>query len=562
MNADVKMTLNNSYHVELIDSITGKVRKEGTFHNIVTKNIAQVITGTANNASEESTGWGNITGILTAIIVGNGTVQPTYEDTAVTSELWRNRSAESTTFEWLDDYTGRGTVVFSFPATSSYVGTVTEVGLYYEGRGAYAAADVRYAGMATHALFTDSEGSPISFDKTDTDILKITIAVECSLRSATAYFEIFKKPFLIPSLLLGTGLIVPNYHQLIYRYGKLNLCRYYSDLNIFQMYNATNMSKLSEVMDVAVSESLVGLNSAEESYMRYPVSRLLSTNITSETYFKAIAVPIIGYWKLPNESIFPAYKISGINLGVGDGSTKSFENPLGYFKKDTDKVYKNGALLTRGTDYTISNAGNKDCMPELSELNMPVRVYSDAPKRTNTSLKPFILASTLKNSTLSYVSGSYTNCFNAASPLYIEYSEPVTLNCLKSTAGLLYDTSSSGLRDLPIGTTLYVDASVDGVTYEEVASIVTVNAGGNFTLDFLDTTAKYWRIRTSLTQDVVLYNNESEARYFTLNRKDPYIVFTEAPAEGDILTMDVEMDLIMKNSNFVIDLGCKINFTV
>ena len=83
-------------------------------------------------------------------------------------------------------------------------------------------------------------------------------------------------------------------------------------------------------------------------------------------------------------------------------------------------------------------------------------------------------------------------------------------------------------------------------------------------IDFEDKTAKYWRLRTSYNQvdwAVAITNNATDA-HIVLNRKQPNIVFTVAPAKDDIITMDVDMDIIMKNSNFVIDLYFRLDFSI
>jgi len=354
----------------------------------------------------------------------------------------------------------------------------------------------------------------------------------------------------------------------------MNLCRYYYDVENFTgytvNYGATSQSIITSI-DQAMVSAPVSVTKGDTKYFKYPAVRLASTSITEERYFKAVAIPGIGYWKLPNDDIFPAYTISGINIGTGDGVTTTFENPLCYFKKDTEKIYKNGVQLTRDTDYTINNIGNKLCLPEVAEIKAPVKVTSNVNATTTLTCKPLFWPSAYLRYNAVNAPKDKACWFNNTNPLYIEYEEEVTFNCLKCTGGFKAFSGTNGWNQVPAGTVFYIDASTDGETYVELGSWTVVEASNNgttyvFNIDFEDTTAKYWRFRTSYTSYPIGIEYDEygsyPGRYIMLSRKDPDIVFTEAPADGDVITMDVDMDLIMKNGNFVVDIGCKVNVTV
>ena len=91
--------------------------------------------------------------------VGSGEGTPATTDTQLFNKLWEF-SVDSTTTkshvrteeepeEWC-----QLVKKFTIPATSSYVGTITECGLYC-------------SNLLTHALISDAEGNPISIEKTD-----------------------------------------------------------------------------------------------------------------------------------------------------------------------------------------------------------------------------------------------------------------------------------------------------------------------------------------------------------------------------------------------------------
>ena len=551
MQTGLKFNFNNNYHIELIDSHTGKVKQSGDFHNIVINNFKLFLAGKSNALR-----WSNI---FRQLEVGSGTTTPTVNDTGLAKSLWRaNPSATIIPAEWVDDYTMRKAVQFTFPANASYVGTVTEVGLI---NNLTSSSDV-YSDdpgvICTRALLTDSEGQQISFVKTDTDILKITVTVEVSMSSTSEAFKIFKKAKLLeyivdmpyPDNTRGT---YPAIHA--YRHGLPQLLRF--DHDIEKGYGK----------DTAVTTNLNTTNNSnkDEAYITCS-ARLANTTITKQTYYKAVAIPNIGYWPLPNEAIFPTYSIKDIQVGTGDGVTTIFENPLNYFKEATDKLYKNGTLLTRGVDYTISNVGNKDCSPEINQTNKVVKVTSNIDLSLyKGDVAPLIYPSifTIKPAK-DYDALTESPLFNYSNPLYIEYENPVTLNCIKCIERLQRIYINGIAADLPVGTTFYIDYSTDGETYVEVGSATTTQTNGTFMIDFEDKTAKYWRLRTSYNHAdwaVAITNNATDA-HIVLNRKQPNIVFTVAPAKDDIITMDVDMDIIMKNSNFVIDLYFRLDFSI
>lgn len=563
MQSNIGIKFNNKYHIELIDSITGKVKQSGDFHNIHLKNFWNFILGNSSDNSSFTPPSTSVYNLGYVVSLGSGTTEPKFENTALASRLWASSSSSTSTevypanvtYEWLDDFTLCKKETFTFPATSAYVGNVTEIGLGCMAYNSYASRHQASNAVYTRALLTDSEGQVISFNKTDLDILVVSISIELSLISNSETFKIVRQCKFL-EYILGKQSSVS---AIVLNLGYPTLIRYTSDRNVVSTLPGTSV--WSSASGVTAHASLSGHNG---SYT-YATYRLPATEVTAQTFFNAIAIPSLGYWELPNESIFPAYTIKDISIGTGDGTTTDFINPLNYFKKHTEKIYKNGTLLSRDIDYTINHMGNKDCKPEVAQL-YPIKKVSAAIDIASymgqydisaySLIWPSAVAGTLKTSDME----NSAKCFSNNAPLYIEYEEEVTMNCLKCSGGLRGLSSSGGYSDITTGTLFYLDYSTDGETYVEIDSVATTTTPASFVIDFPDTTAKYWRIRTNYSRSVVGINVASN--YLTLQRKDPYITFTQAPAEGDVLTMDVDMDLIMKNSNFVVDVNCTINFTI
>lgn len=565
MQTSINLKFNNTYDVKLINSTNGEIKQSGSFHNIVTKNLMQMLMGGHSTNlqpfSGSTTSW-VLYNILGGLAVGSGTNEPSFTDTSLQSKLW-DAGASSTSREWLNDYTVRCTGKYSFPATDYYVGTISEAGLcpnYQE----------RYNGdyntrfdpncLMTRSLFTDSEGQVISFNKTDLDILEISVTVEISMASSSENFILYKKPYLL-AVIAGFVTFYSSYIN-FGEMGGIDLRRYRYDLE-----NLTTSLVVEQAVASYSSNYTANLTyDGSTAQITVPQVRMGTGTITEERYYKAVALPFLGYWKLPNENVLPAYTISGLQVGVGDGVTTTFENPLNYFKAGSDKVYKNGVQLVNGVDYTLSNICNKDYLTELSDFNYPIKVTS--------SLMGSELLNNIKGQIGSFIRPSITpyktpsqfdintECcaFNYDNPILIEYEEAVTLNYLKADALITVYLNNGDTNSLYGNYTLYVDASQDGKVYDNLGSY-TANSG-TFTFDFTETTAKYWRIRTSYNESNRALILSGQGSYLTLGARKPNIVFTEAPAADDVITMDVEMDVIMKNSNFVLDIGCSITFSM
>ena len=564
MQTAINLKFNNTYDVKLINSTNGEIKQSGSFHNIVTKNLMQMLMGghsTNLQPFSGTTSW-QLYNILGGLAVGSGTNEPSFTDTALQNKMW-DTGASSVSREWLNDYTIRCTGKYSFPATSSYVGTISEAGLcpnyreYYNGN-----YNTRFDPncLMTRSLFTDSEGQVISFTKTDLDILEISVTVEISMASSSANFILYKKPYLL-AVIAG----VVTFYDTSESFGEMggiDLRRYHYDLE-----NLTTSISVEQAAAHYSSNYTANLTyDGSTAQITVPQVRMGTDTITEERYYKAVALPFLGYWKLPNENVLPAYTISGLQVGVGDGVTTTFENPLNYFKAGSDKVYKNGVQLVNGVDYTLSNIGNKDYLTELSDFNYPIKVTSGLMGSELLNNIKGQVNSLIRPSIAPYKTPSQfdinTECctFNYDNPILIEYEEAVTLNYLKAYSLITVNLNNGDTNSIYGNYTLYVDASQDGQVYDNLGSY-TANSG-TFTFDFTETTAKYWRIRTSYNESNRALILVGQGSYLTLGARKPNIVFTEAPAADDVITMDVEMDVIMKNSNFVLDIGCSITFSM
>ena len=299
MQTSINLKFNNTYDVKLINSTNGEIKQSGSFHNIVTKNLMQMLMGghsTNLQPFSSTTSW-SLYNILGGLAVGSGTNEPSFTDTALQNKMW-DTGASSVSREWLNDYTIRCTGKYSFPATSSYVGTISEAGLcpnykeYYNGN--YNTSFDPNC-LMTRSLFTDSEGQVISFTKTDIDILEISVTVEISMASSSENFILYKKPYLL-AVIAGVVTFYDTYRNFD-EMGGIDLRRYRYDVENLTTSLAVEQASTSRYPDITL------VYDGSTAKITVPQARMGTDTITEERYYKAVALPFLGYWKLPNYKI-------------------------------------------------------------------------------------------------------------------------------------------------------------------------------------------------------------------------------------------------------------------
>jgi len=570
MEGKINTNIKGLYHVQLRDSITGKIKYDNTFHNMLVCNGL----GSMTNHNGVRGGWEVVNGLY----VGTGTTEPNFSNTGLASLLW-SASATSVNFVTSNDgYTQKSTKTFSFPATSSYVSnSISEAGLFYQWRWSSESggASQRYPYMVTRCLFTDSEGHSITIAKTDLDILDITVEIEITLNSSNEnIFKMYPNQRKVLSNIMSpiTG------NQGAYEaFGKLSLFKFDEDRNgihpngsnpniDFGAYSVNNGLAFGTSID----------NTTKTATLTHSNVRIPSTSITSETYYRGLGFGVYGIFMFPSSEFTP-YDITEIEIGVGDGESTEFLNPLSYFLEDSQKIYIDEVEVP-DTDYTINHMGNVNKKFEVSQNIKPLTATSDI--LYNDSIWGEYtgeVASMFKPTTTSrkVISKFDTTleCFgiNSDNPAILDFGEAKTFNFIQGyNIKLLRKAKSGGAYSQTTSTaTIYVDSSDNGTDWDEVTS---VNISSNSIFKDFDesVTARYWRIRTNLAaEDTTYYNvlcirsdNYTSDCGIALGNCDPMIVFDTAPADGAVITMSVKMDIIMKNSNFVVDLAPIISLQV
>ena len=299
MNIDASIKFKNNYRLQHIDTITGETLHDLEFHNVV---LDQIIDTVKKIPVYPQGGFG--------IAIGNGSGTPSASDTQLFHEIKKFIGAEGGVIancSKKDNNTLLFSLSVTIPASASEVYDISEVGVcfYDSGNGMK---------LVTHALILDSEGNPIIVKKKDTD----TIILNCELyvtfeSEGIENFDI--EAFVNGSSYLGTLGIQYIFGAATSLEAQRVSNARYNDYNCDMYVNCPSTYYLS-------SPSWVKDKNAKTLTVNIGPSRL--PEFSMPTYIRGITFGKLGTIKLPNETIFPRYKISNITVGIGDGETTKF----------------------------------------------------------------------------------------------------------------------------------------------------------------------------------------------------------------------------------------------
>nr|DAX58176.1 MAG TPA: hypothetical protein [Caudoviricetes sp.] len=543
VNLTNNLSFETNYNLKLVRE--DKLIQEVNTHNVI--NMQRLLVHNSKS------------GFISYLSIGQGTGTPTKTDTSLFKVLWdvtpsllsepnkinRHYPTEEDPNTYLE-IIGK----FKVPATSQYTGTITELGIGYNTQ------------LLTHALIRNTEGNPISINKTDIDVLFIEITLKIFFKESE-YIKIQKNCLDVYSVVFR-----PQY--------RVNLRDMLSGVevlwNTYNVIEGKTLSSLSEYMaqqllQISCTTYIGGCSITNEGKLSINNLRLGNNFDNGEQNFiMGLCIGKIFIIEFPNENIFPRYEIKNIKVGTGDGVKKEFECPMNYFIPETDKIYINGVLQNRNTDYTLDPYNNNQGVPELMACNKA--------KITGGISSNYIAANifnVIKNN--AYVNSSSTSDtfspviyrLDVNHPLYIDMQKETRVNYLQ--LGCLQSEMSS----YNINVTLYVSDTPDG-EYTEVCTInkdaytPIPNDNYGIFMKFPTINKRYFKVTTT-NNEYALVNNFSynwslvllsKGTNFLLGYIGEGIKFINPPAEGDVITMEASTDLPMKNNNFVFDVNMEI----
>lgn len=565
------MQINLQDHIKVVTNYNFKLlRNEVLLQEVNTHNILTDIFWTGGNNSSKGVGIQSCN-----IKLGSGSGTPKTSDTDLFQPLWQKakdstsssyhaRTSESNE-EWI-----QLTNKYTFPADTTYVGTITECGLYDT-----------YRLLCTHALLLDAEGNPISIEKTDLDVLIIEVAIRL-------YFTENE------SIKMIRADHTPFWTHL-FSNDSSRACLYYTN-NLEVLWSIQDSLDGNEMY---LNNFARGSTTDWNSYLstaicngkqNIPITTLreltfnaahLGTDwpVTGQHFIRGLRIMRSFIIPFPNTDIFPAYNITGMDVGIGDGETTEFICPMNYFVKDTDKIYIDGVLQTRGVDYIVESDNNNQMLPELMACNDAIITggYYYIDNSYNNFYAPVFRAVLNASKITGYNAGgfypagnraTYATSFDKDHPLFIDMQKEVKVNTFQIGSQYNSSTYNGGVKY----TLSYSD---DGVDYVELATIIkTTNTVSKITFDtiikrYFKVTIEYVSSTSNVSSNSYRDTTESNSTYSAAVDKNNLcllgyvghgIQFTNPPAEGAVITMDATTDLPMKNENFVFDATLKLSY--
>ncbi len=544
MKATVGIKVHNHFDFELKNTLTGDVKKYRSY-NVVVDPIRY------SYYSDRSP--------MNIICIGDGSGIPKETDTGLFHMTGYGRTTNSQTIS--DGKNGVLTLTLTILETQGN-GNITEVGIgrynTYYGAPAWSqtSAFPSYAVLSTHSVITDAEGNPIAITKTDTDILTVTATFYASVASDSSLTLRYFRPSTGVSIGKGT-----NQNNIVncacggtpnYRYSSLT---------------ATYSLCLSGVTRPPYTNGQININTnlppaygIGDRYYPFPHNNgpvtdwLLairgSMNILSNEansshtiLIKSIIIEDTGFIELPNQDIFPTMQLSLDNVLTGDGIKTSFDLPVPELKTEGAEVYIDGVMQSPSS-YTFN--GKNYTLPQAWESNDTRYLQEDTGYViTGTGMMPFYP----NYNRIGHPYGGICTA-TASRPIVYDFEKPISVNAI-----------------CPLSVTnpidVYLDYSQDGFEWENAAVLpkgTPYIAGNDYMPDinnavlFSEITARYWRFRTTIADNVTSVTNNAFAAVF--GNMKPGLVFNTPPAAGSLISVKAHTDYPIKNDHW------KLNVTV
>ena len=542
MKVGMKLSLHNYFDVELQNTQTGEIRRYKAYNTVTDLFYKRIFecNGSSIGTTEMvcvGTGTGTITESSTSIFatVNSGTKLLTHKEyTCISPGTFRRIS----------------TAVFG---ETDALGNLTEIGV---GSG--------NTNLATHAFFTDSEGNPITIEKTNTDRLTVTVTIYSTVSVSGAgrrgtlpmsiCYDYADSDYWYPSRRLAVmnevGLKTPLYgksaelgagsHMSNLLFGTNPFC----DSNSFS--TALLISGLYEPIpgyfDASGFTGTIALNWTSNTKtlpatLRYTLrDQIKSTNNNcsdGRTFeIKSMNLYDLLSFTFPNHSVFPPKELeftlvgdgvtTGFNLGVPELMAGDSNFPV---TVTIDGVATN-AYTFNGKDFTLKQAW---CTADNKYL------VGSTIRKQQSRVKGRILVPFYGTS----MSGGYIKKEDGT--LVYDFELPKAVNTLQSEIACVLEYSN------------------DQTTWTEAARITTTNVVEPpipTVVTFNEISARYWRVTSTwkFDNDSGSYSRNNAIHFAgNFDKVTPQIEFSTPPANGVEIKVKAYTEYPLKNANWLID---------
>lgn len=294
----------------------------------------------------------------TTLRVGDGNKQPTEQDTALTKQLWSLNITDGS-FTVHEDFKGIQVIMtYVIPATSSYVGTIRELGLVSDNL------------LITHALLKDAEGNPYEIEKSDLDQITISYAVDVTMLG----------DFYINGSAWDHGTYGAGLFSYTVTFGNVGLSlasTFFKPIVKNNRYNCPVTSLFS---------TNTARGDRNTCRIDIPKARMTASSSYNNHYIFSLITSRRDFGiNFPNE-ILPPMFLKNYDVGKGDGITQDFIPPIPMWDENTEEIYIDGQLQIRNIDYTCDHMHNLQKNVELLPLFQATIIKNQNEKNPSNAL--------------------------------------------------------------------------------------------------------------------------------------------------------------------------------
>lgn len=496
---NIRGKIHNKFHLQLLRQKTGEVIQEAFAENVVTIRAWSLFF--SSNSREPD--------INSYVVLGEGSGQPAATDTQLFKYKFSYHRDGAPTITW--DYpTSSAVITYTIPASSDYVGNLTEIGLDADGGN----------NCCTHAMLVDSEGQSITIAKTELDILIVTAVVYATITSSDPLFT-WVPPADNSYFRWALGQKGTDYFTaaiLLNNSAQMEGEQYLDDV----FYNSSNRISQTYAMNYAAKTKTF--------------SARFATGEANLGVIQKVLIEGYGAISFPNSAVFAPYTVKNIPIISGDGSTTRFKVPFGKFIRGSEKIYINGVLQDK-TTYQIDHWSNGDARDDMSMGTFGKIISHDLSSVGYSGYLPFF-ASTTSRLNYGHWSGDILSTIIDLGPI-TNMGEQIRCNYLKMAAGGYSNKVQLACADSLDGPW----ETVVDETWE--AQIYT----------FEEKSARYWKLTLSGP------SAESDTRAFLGYTNPTGLIFNTPPTAGAAITMDCDIEYPYKSENYVLSVDVTLHFT-
>ena len=547
---DFGVKLHNRFDAELIDGVTGEIKQIAKAENVVC-----------------DTYWNHLFNRRESIYyihVGTGTGTPSRTDTRLFKFL--ASKGISLQLSSLDKNNWKATQTVTL-SENEWVGALTEVGLSPD--------STNYSDdyIVTHALFTDSEGNPITITKTNADRLSITATLYLTLTWTSPNNNVYFSPWARSA----TNMQQNADTRVDYVQGD----GYYTSIIQWLLHLTNGIGGRILILPTSLPTrwnyyfpvTTHGWITANDTYTldTSTVRLKMDTRVLSDSYNSVAPTTYLikclahntteAFVTLPNEAVYPAKQLTLEQ--IADGTTTDFNFGIPELKTTNVEVYVNDVLQNTNT-YTFYGRDYTHPQGWKSYDNLYITKITG------------------------YTSEQYSSTdYHRPSPICIWYEYlPQNYSTTSTFAEFFYDfktnytVSAVGVYKGTQNWRTYVAApelyySSDGESWTQVTNLWTDYRNQsnidstNGIVNISPISARYWKVKNyhNILDRYAEYFSQYTAGSFQLvasilfDDPKPQLHFDTAPPANATVKIKAYCEYPVKNENWIIENGMTFDYT-